>query len=101
MDSYVILIIIAVILLILFSIYLVIKKSLNDNDKKYTFDKVEKISPYNQTDVYRLNNLNDKSYGTVRKSKPIVPPDFDKSKPIGYKNKSYGEQSNMINTFKK
>ena len=93
-------IIIAVILFILFSIYLVIKKSLNDNDKKYTFDKVEKISPYNQADVYRLNNLNDNAR-VVRKSKPITPPDFDKSKPIGYKNKSYGEQSNMINTFKK
>ena len=84
----------------LFSIYLVIKKSLNDNDKKYTFDKVEKLSPYNQADVYRLNNLNDNAR-VVRKSKPITPPNFDKSKPIGYKNKSYGEQTNMINTFKK
>lgn len=100
MDSYVILIIIAVILLILFSIYLVIKKSLNDNDKKYTFDKVEKLSPYNQADVYRLNNLNDNAR-VVRKSKPITPPNFDRNKPIGYKNKSYGEQTNMINIFKK
>lgn len=100
MDSYVILIIIAVILLILGSIYVVIKKKLEGKDETFQGEKVEKLSPYNQADVYRLNNLNDNAR-VVRKSKPITPPNFDRNKPIGYKNKSYGEQSNMINIFKK
>lgn len=100
MNNYIIFIVIGVILLILGIIYIVIKKSLEDKDRVIKKENVERESPYNQADVYRLNNLND-NIRTVRKSKTITPPDFDKSKPIGYKNKSYGEQTNMINTFKK
>lgn len=100
MDNYIIVVVIGVILLILGSIYVVIKKKLEGKDETFQGEKVEKLSPYNQADVYRLNNLNDNAR-VVRKSKPITPPNFDKSKPIGYKNKSYGEQTNMINTFKK
>lgn len=100
MDDYIVFIVIGIILLILGIIYVVIKKSLEGKDETFKGEKVEKLFPYNQADVYRLNNLND-NIRTVRKSKPITPPNFDKSKPIGYKNKSYGEQTNMINTFKK
>lgn len=100
MDDYIVFIVIGIILLILGSVYVVIKKKLEGKDETFKGEKVEKLSPYNQYDVYRLNNLNDNAR-VVRKSKPITPPNFDKNKPIGYKNRSYGEQSNMINTFKK
>ena len=100
MNDYIIFIVIGVILLILGIIYVVIKKSLDGKDETFKGEKVEKLSPYNQADVYILNNINDNAR-VVRKSKPITPPNFDRNKPIGYKNKSYGEQSNMINTFKK
>ena len=100
MDNYIVFIVIGIILLILGIVYIMIKKSLEDKDKVIKKENIEKESSYNQADVYRLNNLND-NIRTVRKSKPITPPNFDKSKPIGYKNKSYGEQTNMINTFKK
>lgn len=101
MDDYIIFIVIGVILLILGIIYVVIKKSLEGKNETFKGEKVEKLSPHNSLDVYRLNNLNDNTFGTVRKEKPIVPPDFDKSKPIGYKNKSYGEQRNLTDVFKK
>ena len=101
MNSYVILVVIVAILLVLGIIYLVIKNSLTDKNETIKTKEVEKLSPHNSLDVYRLNNLNDNTFGTVRKEKPIVPPDFDKSKPIGYKNNSYGEQRNLTDVFKK
>ena len=93
MNSYVILVVIVAILLVLGIIYLVIKNSLTDKNE-YDIKNIIVTK-------YRLNNLNDNTFGTVRKEKPIVPPDFDKSKPIGYKNKSYGEQRNLTDVFKK
>ena len=100
MDDYIVFIVIGIILFILGIIYVVIKKSLEGKNETFKGEKVEKLSSYNQADVYRLNNLNDNAR-VVRKSKPITPPNFDRNKPIGYKNKSFGEQSNIINTFKK
>lgn len=101
MNSYLIIIVIVVIFLILGGIYFAIKSSLVDKKETVKTNEVEKLSPHNSLDVYRLNNLNDNTFGTVRKEKAIVPPDFDKSKPIGYKNKSYGEQRNLTDVFKK
>ncbi len=101
MNSYIIIIVIVIILLVLGIIYLIIKNSLKDGNDVVKTNEVEKLSPHNSLDVYRLNNLNDNTFGTVRKEKPIVAPDFDKSKPIGYKNRSYGEQRDLTDVFKK
>ena len=51
MDNYIIVVVIGVILLILGSIYVVIKKKLEGKDETFQGEKVEKLSPYNQADV--------------------------------------------------
>ena len=57
MNDYIVFIVIGIILLILGCVYFVIKKSLEGKNETFKGEKVEKLSPYNQYDVYRLNIL--------------------------------------------
>lgn len=65
----------------------------------------QEINTFNKRDIDNLNSLNDNVFTEKKKDTKINIPDFDKSKPIGYKdlshiNNTYGDrvaQSNNQN----
>lgn len=75
--------------------FIIVRKQLTSNDNNVDV----KITPlennnYNQNDINMLNSLNDNVITNKPKNTKIDIPDFDKSKPIGYK-----DLSHINNTF--
>lgn len=75
--------------------FIIVRKQLTSNDNNVDV----KITPlennnYNQNDINTLNSLNDNVITNKPKNTKIDIPDFDKSKPIGYK-----DLSHINNTF--
>lgn len=86
-----------IILLVIVGIifFIIVRKQLTSNDNNVDV----KITPlenknYNQNDINMLNSLNDNVITNKPKNTKIDIPDFDKSKPIGYK-----DLSHINNTF--
>lgn len=75
--------------------FIIVRKQLTSSDNNVDV----KITPlennnYNQNDINMLNSLNDNVITNKPKNTKIDIPDFDKSKPIGYK-----DLSHINNTF--
>lgn len=86
-----------IILLVIVGIifFIIVRKQLTSSDNNVDV----KITPlennkYNQNDINMLNSLNDNVITNKPKNTKIDIPDFDKSKPIGYK-----DLSHINNTF--
>ena len=100
-----------IILLVIVGIifFIVVRKQLSSSDENININTTpledSKVSNYNQSDINTLNSLNDNVITSKPKNTKINIPDFDKSKPIGYKdlshiNNTYGDrvaQSNNQN----
>lgn len=100
-----------IILLVIVGIifFIVVRKQFSSNNENINVNitplEDNKVSNYNQSDINMLNSLNDNVITNKPKNSKIVIPDFDKSKPIGYKdlshiNNTYGDrvaQSNNQN----
>ena len=87
-------IIILVIVGIIF--FIAVRKQVSSNDENINITPLEddSTSNYNQNDINMLNSLNDNVITRKQKETKIDIPDFDKSKPIGYK-----DLSHINNTF--
>ena len=87
-------IIILVIVGIIF--FIAVRKQFSSNDENINITPLEddSTSNYNQNDINMLNSLNDNVITRKQKETKIDRPDFDKSKPIGYK-----DLSHINNTF--
>lgn len=87
-------IIILVIVVIIF--FIAVRKQFSSNDENINITPLEddSTSNYNQNDINMLNSLNDNVITRKQKETKIDIPDFDKSKPIGYK-----DLSHINNTF--
>ena len=79
-------IVICVLLIIIVSVVLLIVSKRNDED---THIEYSNKTNNNQKDLYNMQNLNDNIFVAKKvNSSDIKIPDFDKNKPIGYKDKS-------------
>ncbi len=88
MDKIVIILLILLVVVgVIF--FILIKKK--DKDEVYT--EVHEESKFNQYDINSINNVNDRVITGKRKESKINIPDFDKSKPIGYKDLSHIEST--------
>lgn len=92
-----------IILLVIVGIifFIVVRKQFSSNNENINVNitplEDNKVSNYNQSDINMLNSLNDNVITNKPKNSKIVIPDFDKSKPIGYKdlshiNNTYGDR---------
>ena len=102
MNKVMVVLFILLVLVIVVFVFLLMKKS---KKKEIVYYEEEKCL-FNQSDIDRLNGVNDKVITGKKKQSNINIPDFDKSKPIGYKDishidNSYGDRvvsSNNQNT---
>lgn len=80
-------IIILLILLVVVGVvfFILIKKK--DTEEIYFEDN--KTSKFNQSDINMINNINDRVITGKKRESKLNIPDFDKSKPIGYKDLSH------------
>ncbi len=85
MDKIVIvLLILLVIVCIVF--FILIKKKSNEEANYFEEDKTSK---FNRSDINMINNINDRVITGKKRETKLNIPDFDKSKPIGYKDMSH------------
>lgn len=80
-------VILLILLVIVGVVFFILIKKKDSNEEVYYED--EKKSKFNQSDINMINNVNDRVMTGKKKSTGINIPDFDKSKPIGYKDLSH------------
>ncbi len=69
--------------------FILIKKK----DKEEVYTEVQEENKFNQYDINCINNVNDRVITGKKRESKINIPDFDKSKPIGYKDLSHIEST--------
>ena len=85
-------VIILLILLVVVGIvfFILIKKKGNE---EVTYKEEEKTIRFSQNDINMINNINDRVITGKKRESKLNIPDFDKSKPIGYKDLSHIEST--------
>ncbi len=89
MDKIVI--ILLVLLVIVGIVFFILFKKKSNEEVTYTEEV--KHSEFNQSDINMINNINDRVFTGKKRESKINIPDFDKSKPIGYKDMSHIEST--------
>lgn len=85
-------VIILLVLLVIVGIvfFILLKKKSNE---EVTYTEEVKHSEFNQSDINMINNINDRVITGKKRESKLNIPDFDKSKPIGYKDLSHIEST--------
>lgn len=85
MDKIVIILLILLVVVGIVFVILIKKK----RSEEVTYTEGEKTSRFNQSDINMINNINDRVITGKKRESKLNIPDFDKSKPIGYKDLSH------------